>query len=319
MRLTTFQRMILVGLMMACLGSNMAYGWQSEITLSDDGVVNSSFPTSVSPGPIRFKESREGNWNPESFECESPYSEPLETDRHDFTQSTGVVGRRVLQLEYGFLYSFKDEEGEQEDTYTTPELLVRFGLTDRLEIRSRWNLAWKDFSSGENIAGFLDPLLSLKYQVTDHAGLIPKSALELRTSAPLGSESLSLEQWKPGFDFIYGWEFGEFFSLAGSTGATSNGLGDIAFIDETFDPEDQFVAWTQSVALGAELTRRTTGYFEWFGIFANDRDEAFRTNYLNLGVDYLLNNNMVVDVRFGWGLNNQSDDIFAGVGGAVRF
>ena len=319
MPLTTLQFLIAVGLAFVSLGSSTALGWQTNATLSDYGVETSSLATNASFHPNRFELDQESEWSPESFENESPYSEPLETDRHDFTQSTGVVGRRVLQLEYGFLYSFKDEEGEQEDTYTTPELLIRFGLTDRLEIRSRWNLAWKEFSSGENIAGFLDPLLSLKYQVTDHAGLIPKSALELRTSAPLGSESLSLEQWKPGFDFIYGWEFGEFFSLAGSTGATSNGLGDIAFIDETFDPDDQFVAWTQSVALGAELTRRTTGYFEWFGIFANDRDEALRTNYLNIGVDYLLNNNMVVDVRFGWGLNNQSDDIFAGVGGAVRF
>lgn len=319
MRLNIYPLMIAMGLSLFSIGSNSALGWQSRVTLSDHSIDKGNAPASFDFSKTEFEATGERDWYSESIETESPYSKPLETDRHDFTQSTGVVGCGVLQLEYGFLYSFKDEEAEQEDTYTTPELLIRYGLTDRLEIRSRWNLAWKDFSSGENIAGFLDPLLSLKYQLSEHNGLIPESALELRTSVPLGSESLSLERWEPGIDFIYGWEFGELFSLAGSTGATSNGLGDIAFIDETFDPEDRFFAWTQSIALGAELTSRTTGYFEWFGIFANDREGGFRPNYLNLGVDYLLNSNMVVDVRFGWGLNNQSDDIFAGVGGAVRF
>lgn len=260
-------------------------------------------------------------WEPEEEEEEeeSPYDEPLETERHDFTQSARVVGRGVGQLEYGFLYLYKEDAGEEENTFLTPELLIRYGLTERLEIRSRWNYGWKDFNEADDADGLLDAVLSLKYQVTEPCNLCPESALELRLSAPLGGDDVSTGRWEPGIDYIYGWKLGHYFTLTGSTGANSNGLGDIAFVGANFDPSDRFIAWTQSAALGAKLTRRMTGYFEWFGIYTDGREEETTSNFLNGGVDYLLNKNVVIDFRLGWGLNDQSDDVFAGVGGGLRF
>ena len=305
-------------LMMVCTQSERVIA-QVQATISEAEFAMQPLPSAAVNYAAWQETSEPRKWEPESAESENPYSEPMETDRHDFTQSTEVVGCGVIQLEYGFLYAFKDDEDEQENTFTTPELLIRYGLTDRLEIRSRWNVAWKFFSFEEDIEGMLDPLFSLKYRVSEQRRWVPNSALELRTTVPLGGDDLSTGRWEPGIDFIYGWEFGEFFSLTGSTGATANGLADIAFIDATFDPRDQFFAWSQSAALGAKLTGRTTGYFEWFGIFANSGGEGYRPNYLNIGVDYLFTKNMLVDVRLGWGLNNHSDELFAGMGGAVRF
>ena len=111
----------------------------------------------------------------------------------------------------------------------------------------------------------------------------------------------------------------ERFSFTASTGVNSNGLGDIAFIDPGGDPEDKFLAWTQSAALGTEVTEKSTAYLEWFGIFTYGRENEVSFSFLNIGIDRYLTNNMLIDFRIGTGLTEESDDVFAGVGGAFRF
>jgi hypothetical protein len=73
-------------------------------------VVSNATPV-VSSGVHRFQVSEDGiatgreSGNDSGFEPaepQSPFDEPIETDRHDFTQSSKVVGCGVRQLEYGF-------------------------------------------------------------------------------------------------------------------------------------------------------------------------------------------------------------------------
>jgi len=58
-----------------------------------------------------------------------PFEERIETDRHDFTQSTTTVGRGVAQVEAGYTYFYFDNKEEIEQAHTTPEMLIRLGLT----------------------------------------------------------------------------------------------------------------------------------------------------------------------------------------------
>ena len=262
---------------------------------------------------------RESDAELESGETNNPFDEPIETDRHDFTQSPRVVGRGVRQLEYGVFYSTLSEGTKRETTYATPELLFRYGLSERTEFRTRFNYGWKFDDQDEDFEGGEDLIFGIKYQLSEQRGRSPESAVELRLSAPTGADDLTTGRWEPGVDYIYGWKLGETFTFTGSTGGNANALGDIAFITVDTDPEDHFIAWTQSFALGARLTEKSTGYFEWFGIFTHGRDDDNALSFLNLGIDYLINKNVVVDVRIGWGLTEASDDVFAGIGGAFRF
>ncbi len=260
-------------------------------------------------------------WEPklEDSESDSPWDEPIETDRHDFTQSPKVVGRGVRQFEFGVLYTNRTEDDQVENSYATPELLFRYGLTDRLELRARFNYAWKQLSDGPEIDGGQDLILATKFQIAEQSGWRPDAALELRSSAPTGGEATTTGRWQFGIDYIYGWKLGEYFTLSSSSGANGNALGDLAFIDPESDRNDQFIAWTKSLALGAKLTRRTTGYFEWFGIYTHGREEERSLSYLNAGVDYLVSKNLVLDARIGWGLTADADDLFAGLGGGFRY
>jgi hypothetical protein len=101
----------------------------------------------------------------------------------------------------------------------------------------------------------------------------------------MGGDDVSIGRWEPGVDYIYGWKIGDYFTLTGSTGANANALDEVSFIDAEFNPSDQFWAYSQSVALGAKFTRRSTGYFEWFGVFTDGRGDEVSPNFLNVGID----------------------------------
>jgi len=248
------------------------------------------------------------------------YEERIETERHDFTQSAVTVGRGVLQIEGGYSYFYKDSEGEIESSHTGPELLLRYGISEDIEIRLRWNYAWQFPEAEPSESGSEDLRYSVKLQTTrQHEGsFVPTSALELRGSAPTGGEAYSTSRVEAGFDYIYLWELSECMSVAGSTGYGTDGFGDFGQVSE--DPaNDRFSFLSQSAVLGLELSESNTMYAEWFGIYTNGRNDDVVISMFNIGIDHYITDNFVLDVRAGVGLSADSDDFFGGVGGGYRF
>jgi len=247
-----------------------------------------------------------------------PWEERIETDRHDFTQSTKTVGRGVAQVEAGYTYFYDDNGEEVEQAHTTPEMLVRLGLTEDTEFRIRWTYAWSFADEGDNQDSAEDLRWSFKLRATDQDAWIPESAVELRFTAPTGGSAFSTEQVEFGLDYIYGWEVADGYELYGSTGFMTQALGDFGLVPEE-PASDHFIAWTQSVALGAELTEQTTMYSEFYGIFSYGLEKDYAEGYFNIGLDYYVTRNLVLDVRGGVGLTPDADDFFSGLGGGYRF
>ena len=247
-----------------------------------------------------------------------PFEERIETERHDFTQSTKTVGRGVVQIESGYSYFYKDKDEEIEQTHATPETLLRLGLSDDIEFRLRYNYAWSFLDEEEDKQGSQDLIWSFKLGMTDQCGWLPESALELRFTAPIGGSDFSTESVEHGLDYIYAWELAEGWELYGSTGYGTRGLGDFGLIPDE-PAEDWFIVWSQSVAIGTELTQRSTMYNEFFGLFSHALEDDFSIVIYNIGIDYYLSNNFVVDIRAGKGLTSDSDDFFTGIGGGLRF
>lgn len=73
----------------------------------------------------------------------NPWEERIETERHDFTQSAVTVGRGVAQIEGGYTYFYNKDGGETESAHTTPEMLLRWGVSEDIEVRLRWNYVWQ--------------------------------------------------------------------------------------------------------------------------------------------------------------------------------
>lgn len=247
-----------------------------------------------------------------------PYEERIETERHDYTQSTKTVGRGVFQVESGYLYSYKDADDEIEHSHATPEVLLRMGLSDDIEFRLRWNYIWKTLDEEAFEEGAADLIWSFKLQVTEQDGWIPESAVEIRSSVPTGGSDFSLGRVEAGFDYIYSWKLYEEWSLYGSTAVLPGGLGEASIIPEEQE-SDHFTVFGQSAAVGAELTEQNTFYAEWFGLSSQGLEDEFVQSFFNIGVDHYFTDDFLIDFRVGVGLTGDSEDFFAGVGGGFRF
>ncbi len=264
-----------------------------------------------------FTENEELNFEFENETDDESERERIETERHDFTQSTTVVGRGTKQVEFGYTFFQSSGETEVEDSHATPELLIRFGLTEKVEFRLRYNEVWQ--FGEEDRSGSEDLHWAFKVRTSDQEGWRPESALEIRATAPTGGIDFSTNEVEFGLDYIYGWKISPRVEIYGSTGFSTNGLGEFAFRPSA-PADEEFILYTQSVAIGAELSERFTAYSEFFGLFTDgfESDEE-RPVFFNVGLDYYLSDNVVLDVRAGTGLNADAEDLFFGMGGAFRF
>src|SRR5262245_19025102 len=130
--------------------------------------------------------------------------EPIETDRDSFTPATSTAGRGRLIVEAA--YSFLDHRGLKE-THSFPELILRYGLTERIELRLGWNYevggAGNDVSgadaSGDGVFGTsrLERLSRLSYgvtvQVTEQDRWLPRSVVIVQAATPTSGESTATD------------------------------------------------------------------------------------------------------------------------------
>jgi hypothetical protein len=149
-------------------------------------------------------------------------------------------------------------------------------------------------------------------------GFIPTSALELRGSAPTGGDVFTTGRVEFSLDYIYEWELAKGVKLAGSTGFGTDGFSDFGLLPDE-PAADRFNALSQSAVVSFELTESSTMYVEWYGIYSDGLADEFVVSVFNMGVDYYLSNNFVVDWRVGRGLSDDADDFFVGAGGGYRF
>jgi len=251
-----------------------------------------------------------------------PYEDRIETERHDFTQSVKTVGKGVSQFEFGYLYTYKDQDEEIAQTHATPELMFRYGVTDRVEVAMRFNYVWRFFSSEEDIENedsAEDMRLGLKFAATEQSGWFPETAVDVRMTVPSGGSSWTTGQVEVGSKLIYAWELAERIELSGSSGVGTNGIGDVAFQDAGQGRGGDFVIYLTSVALGFPLSEEMEAYVEYYGLWSDGLSNEVVQNYFNVGVDFLVTRDFVLDVRIGTGLSRDAEDFFTGVGGGFRF
>jgi hypothetical protein len=236
-------------------------------------------------------------------------SEPLVTDRPDFTEASVTVGRGVSQFEMGYTYFFDDDGGEPTIFHSYPELLVRVGiLADWFELRIAWNHATEKIN-GLETSGSLDMLIGCKLALTPQEGILPEMAIVPQMTVPSGSDAFTFDDVMPGVNWLYGWDIHEGLSTGGST----------QFIRSRDDgTQETFYLFAQSWTVGYSLTEKLGAYTEWFALLPSGADTVRPEHYFDGGFTYLLSNNVQWDIRGGVGLNNAAVDYFIGTGLSVR-
>jgi hypothetical protein len=238
----------------------------------------------------------------------------IETDRDSFTPATTTVGFRRLVVESA--YSFIDNR-QIPETHSYPELLVRYGLAERFELRCGYNFEVGGGGSTVSSSGTGDLpeeaeierehsiSYGLKRLLTDQDAWLPQSSIIVQGETPLGGESPATQLITT---YVLGWNFfSECKWDSAIRYATASERG------------DRFNLWAPSTVLKLPLADRWNMHAEYFGIFSSGREAETVHQFFSPGAHYLLTDDLEIGARFGWGLNDQSANFFTNVGLGLRF
>lgn len=250
-----------------------------------------------------------------SFSGGPDLDEPLVTDRPDFTEASSTVGRRVTQLEMGYVYVNDRGPGASFDGHAYPDVLVRQGVfANWLELR----VGWTYLSDQETVGNVTttssrssDLLLGVKIGLTPQEGCLPEMALIPQMFVPISNDPvLGGGEVLPGVNWIYAWELSERISMGGSSQLNR------ALDDASGQP---YGLYAQSWVLGYSITDCVGAYTEWFALIPDGADTNQTQHFVNGGFTFLASNDIQLDIRAGMGLNDAADDFFVGTGVSIRF
>ncbi len=248
-----------------------------------------------------------------------PMTQPMVTDRPDFTESTDAIPSGHFQLEAGYTFTYDREHKDRVRDHTAPEFLLRIGLVDDLELR----LGWQGYSWTENqfvtrtpagrrvtredwTDGAHDLSIGFKLKLLEQDGLVPHFGILASMNVPVGSDVVSPGDVEPGAVLLWAYDLTDDLALAGNVGFAS-----------LTDGGDRFYQTSASISVAVALTERLGAYVEYYGLYPN-AEHSDAAHVLNGGFTFLINNNFQIDWRIGGGLNEEADDFFTGVGFAWR-
>lgn len=226
---------------------------------------------------------------------------PIETDRPDFTESTSVVPKASLQIESGLTY---ERPGSGVRSLNMPEMLLRYGLSERWEVRFAVpNYLWADGGGSPRVRGFGDTYVGAKLELRSWRGA--EFALIPAVNLPTGARGLRAEKLTPEVKLVYSIDLPQGLSLSGMTYA--------AFVREN---GRDLTAWQHTLSLGMPVGNRVGMFVEHVADFQRG---ATPGHTLHSGFTYQPRPNTQFDMHYGIGLTRTAADFFVGAGYSVRF
>lgn len=255
------------------------------------------------------------------FPADEPPALVISTDRPSFSNGTGIQPQGHLNFEMGYLYTVRNRDEVNQQRNTLPELLVRLGvLEDRLEFRvSTSGYAWIHTDPGpsgraEDTEGWNDFALGMKLKLWDQDVWLPRVAVLGQCSTGSGSDSVSSEIAEPAAQILWSYDLSlclndalKGWTLGGNVNAawpTSNG--------------ERFLQGQFSAYLSFPIAGTLSGFAEFYALTPNTKGSSAAC-YVDTGVLYLIDPRVQLDARIGFGLTDQSDSFYVGIGPSVLF
>lgn len=245
----------------------------------------------------------------------------IATDRPGFSDSYAVTPRGYSHLEFGYTYSHDSEAGTRTNNHTVGEFSLRTGITDDFELRVKWGgesltesvypatsrYAGRHIISRDHDDGGADMSIGFKSPLLRQSGLIPNLSVIPAISLPTGSGSKSTGDADPEVRLAWNYALTDKWSVYG-----------VGLAAAPSDDRGRFFQAGASLATSYQFTPQIGGFVEYYGLYPSTRDSDCQHN-IDFGPVFLLNDNMQIDVRAGFGLNEEAPDFIAGIGLCVRF
>jgi hypothetical protein len=234
--------------------------------------------------------------------------EPLEANRPGRADPPTVLAPGVAHIEGGFSFE-RETEGEPDtDTLTLPEIELRLGVYERLELQLFAEGLVQEWDDGAgNRTGGSDLELDARVRLWEQAGWRPATAVDFGVSFPTGSGFATSDGFDPEGEILYAWDFAERWNLNGNFDFASETQGD--------DDSSRHFVYRPELALGLTISDRLGSFVEYYGVI---EESAADQHSVDGGVTFLLSEDLQLDISAGAGLNDAAPDFFVAAGVAWR-
>jgi hypothetical protein len=227
-------------------------------------------------------------------------------------QGIARLARGRTQLEGGYSFLRDSIGGSKATQHAFPDLLLRFGMTDRLELRLGWpgyvSSDADDPTLGVGIRGTLDPNVGLLCDLWGQRGALPQTAVLAAVPVPLEGNPFAFNSLQPAAELLYAWEFGTRVAVTGRSG-----LG-------IFDTGgDNYTQFQQSVSFDVALTERWGAFASWDLLANHGSWDDTGQHMAGGGLSLLLTERFAISGRIATGLNSAAPDMLSDIRFAYRF
>ncbi len=229
-----------------------------------------------------------------------------------WTQRIAQLARGRTQLEGGYSYLRGSASGSDWTQHALPDMLLRFGLTDRLELRLGWpgyvSSDSEDPTLGSSFTGTLDPNIGLLYDLWGQRGWLPQTAVLAAVPVSLEGNPLALNSFQPLTELMYSWETSDRTAITGRSG--------FAIFEP---PGDSYVQLQQSLSFDVLLTERLGSFVSWDMLANHGSWDDTSQHMAGGGLSYLLTERLAISWRAALGLNSAAPDFLNDIRFAYRF
>lgn len=238
---------------------------------------------------------------------------PIGPDRPDFVDSSDVVGRGRVQLEFGLAGERTMLGGQTLRGSSTP-LQLRIGVSDDWELRlaSDGRLSARDGAvPGTRERGWGDLSVGLKWhqQDGDEETLRPGLGWVFRADLDTGSRAFRGQGTRPAVNFVAEWEFAGGYSLGVMPG----------LYVERNDEGRRYAGAVLAAVVGKSINDRTQVFAEVAGQQLASARHGGKIVTFDVGATYRVTDDLQVDAALSRGLTKQSPDVQWTIGASVRF
>jgi Putative MetA-pathway of phenol degradation len=221
------------------------------------------------------------------------------TDRPDVTEASIVVPVDSLQIENGFTQTSNHGTG----TFDLSKSLVRYGLSERTELRIGIPSVFFGDAGAQPTAGVSDVSFGLKRQL----GPLPEN-FDLAVIAALSFPTGTGNESSHGFDAFTKFPWSRSLTEKWSSGGMFSGFW------ETVEQRHRFLAET-TLYLERELTKKTDAFVEFAGDYLA---RGSTKEFIHFGMAYRFTARSQVDFHFGFGLTEATPNHFFAAGYSFR-
>jgi hypothetical protein len=222
------------------------------------------------------------------------------------------LARGRTQLEGGYSYLSDSAENGSATQHAFPDLLLRFGLTNRLELRLGWpGYVSSDYDGSDfrvRSSGSLDPNVGLAYDLWCQRGLLPQTAVLGAVPVTLEGNPFALKSLQPLAELLYAWHLGDRTAITGYSG--------FALFEVSGDNYTQF---QQGLSCDLVLTERLGAFVSWDMLVNHGSWNDASEHMAGGGLSFLLTERLAISWRTAIGLNSAAPDFLNDVRFAYRF